>query len=136
MVMVVIVNLFIKICRRHLDLPSSPLLNFVQLQGLRLHSKKRGLAAVPKKINSENSAVEASNEDEVVVKKKTSRTPKRTQKKTIAETDASSEESIISASSEDTKKPRGRTRRKGSPPYCSFRSCYLKIYLVCAKPAI
>ncbi|CAL8095340.1 unnamed protein product [Prunus armeniaca] len=105
---------FLLLPRCHLDWPSSPSLNFVQLQGLRLHSKKRGLAAVPKKINSENSAVEASNEDEVVVKKKTSRTPKRTRKKTIAETDASSEESIISASSEDTKKPRGRTRRKAA----------------------
>lgn len=127
--MVLIVNLFIQICRCHLDWPSKPSLNLVQLQGLRLHSKKWGLAAMSKKINnSENSSVEAAIEEEVVVKKKTSRTSKRTPKKTIADSDASSDEDVSSASSEEPKKTRGRTRRKGMQdtiPLLIFLACYV-----------
>lgn len=92
-------------------------MSFVQLQGLRLHGKNRGLAALPKKINSENSALEGSVEDEeVVVKKKTPRTPRRTRKKATSDNESSDEETVISASSEESKKPRGRTRKKGIIP--------------------
>lgn len=138
--MVLIVNLFIQICRCHLDWTNKPSLNLVQLQGLRLHSKKWGLAAMSKKINnSENSAVEAAIEEEVVVKKKTSRTSKRTPKKTIADSDASSDEDVSSASSEEPKKTRGRTRRKGiqdTIPLLIFFGLLCIHYVACAKLVI
>ncbi|PRQ40617.1 putative fructokinase [Rosa chinensis] len=102
---------FLQLPRCHLDWPNKPSLNLVQLQGLRLHSKKWGLAAMSKKINnSENSALDAMNEEEVVVKKKTSRTSKRTRKKTASDSDASSDEDV----GEEPKKTRGRRRKAAS----------------------
>ncbi|XP_061991183.1 fructokinase-like 2, chloroplastic [Rosa rugosa] len=102
---------FLQLPRFHLDWPNKPSLNLVQLQGLRLHSKKWGLAAMSKKINnSENSALDAMNEEEVVVKKKTSRTSKRTRKKTASDSDASSDEDV----GEEPKKTRGRRRKAAS----------------------
>ncbi|KAM0983763.1 hypothetical protein ACFX2C_011263 [Malus domestica] len=104
---------FLLLPRCHSVWPNSRSMSFVQLQGLKLRGKKGGLAALPKKINSENSALEGSVEDEeVVVKKKTSRTPRRTRKKATSDNESSDEETVISASSEETKKPRGRTRKK------------------------
>ncbi|KAM5567429.1 fructokinase-like 2, chloroplastic [Rosa sericea] len=102
---------FLQLPRCRLDWPNKPSLNLVQLQGLRLHSKKWGLAAMSKKINnSENSALDAMNEEEVVVKKKTSRTSKRTRKKTASDSDASSDEDV----GEEPKKTRGRRKKAAS----------------------
>ncbi|XP_030491644.1 fructokinase-like 2, chloroplastic [Cannabis sativa] len=95
----------------------------VQLQGLRLQNKKWAFAA-RKKI-AENLDSETPDGDEVVVKKKTTRTSKRTRKKPITETpeenselevtsDGESVNNVVSASSKDTKKSPRKTRKKAS----------------------
>ncbi|XP_065860596.1 fructokinase-like 2, chloroplastic isoform X2 [Euphorbia lathyris] len=104
--------------------PNHHKLNFVQLQDFRLQNKW-GLAAISRKKISENLVPEEPSENGVV-KKKTPRkskktTPARTRRKSIDITeegsevaissDATTEESIVSTSSEGTKKTR-RTRRK------------------------
>ncbi|XP_062111403.1 fructokinase-like 2, chloroplastic [Humulus lupulus] len=95
----------------------------VQLQEFRLQNKKWAFAA--RKKAAENLDSEASDGDEVVVKKKTTRTSKRTWKKEITETpeedselevtsDGESVDSIVSVSSKDTKKSPRKTRKKAS----------------------
>lgn len=100
-------------------------LNFVQVQDFRLRKKLGVVSVSRKKAGTE----EAPDENGAVVKKKTTRTSKRastrTRKKAMDDNpdenpelgvanDATSDESIISASIEDSKKPRQRTRRKAA----------------------
>lgn len=101
----------------------NPPQNFVQLEGFRLQNSKWAIAA--RKKLAVDSAGEASDGDEVVVKKKkkTSKTSKRTRKKAVAETpeesselevtsDGESVETAVSAAGKDTKRSPWRTREK------------------------
>lgn len=111
----------------------------MELQGFRLQNdNKWGLAARKKKV--EELAPEAPDGDEVVVKKKTSRTTKRTRKKAVAETpkenselevtsDGESVDSVVSVSSEETKKTPRRTRKKGIA-FCCMQT-YLNLVSIC-----
>lgn len=94
-----------------------------------MQNNKWGLAAGKKAVDL---APEAPDGDEVVLKKKTSRTTKRTRKKEVAETPdenlelegtsyGESVDSIVSASSKDSSP---RTRKKG----ISF--CCMQVYFV------
>ncbi|KAJ0039108.1 hypothetical protein Pint_23482 [Pistacia integerrima] len=103
--------------------------NLIQLQDFRLNNKWC-LAATSRKKIVEALAQEEMSDNDVVAKTKTSRkskraTTKRTRKKPETDaiqenseleidSDASNEESVISASNEDTKKTQRRTRRKAA----------------------
>lgn len=102
-------------------------LHVTQFQDFRLHSKW-GIAATSKKKLNGTSPQEAISKNDVVVEKKTSRTPKRagarTRKKAIADTpeeiselevnsDFSDDENTTSASDETTQIIPRRSRRKG-----------------------
>jgi hypothetical protein len=121
-----LVILPLQLCRCHSKWPNDLSLNFVQLQDFRLQNKWK-IAAVSRTKASGTLGEEGPDENGTVVKKKTTRTTKRavarTRKKAVADnpednpelvvaSDATSDESIISASSDDSKKTRGRPRRK------------------------
>jgi len=108
----------------------------VQVQDFRLRKKLGVVSVSRKKAGTE----EAPDGNGAVVKKKTTRTSKRastrTRKKAMVDNpdenpelvvanDATSDESIISASIDDSKKPRPRTRRKGI-----FLNCNMGVYFV------
>lgn len=100
-------------------------------QNFRLHSSKWHLAATSRRKIVEASAQDKLSDNEAVVKKRapltTKRaTTKRTRKKSETDAldensdlelsrDASYEESIVAASSKDTKKAPRRNQRKGTP---------------------
>ncbi|KAL5828616.1 hypothetical protein ACOSQ3_018084 [Xanthoceras sorbifolium] len=112
---------FLSLPRWHWNRSSSPALNLVQLPDFRLR-KKWGLAATSRKKIVQTSAQGELGDNEVIVKKKTSRkrsTTPRTRKKPKAEapeedSDALDEESAVSASNVDTKKTPRRTRSKAA----------------------
>ncbi|PON79716.1 Carbohydrate kinase [Parasponia andersonii] len=115
---------FLSLPRCHSNWPlHNPSQKLVQLQGFWLQNNKWGVAARKKAV--EDLALEASDGDEVVVKKKTSRTSKRTRKKAAKEnpeenselevtTDGESVDTVVSVSSKDSKKSPRRTRKKAS----------------------
>lgn len=96
----------------------------MQPQDIRLHSKL-GLAAVSRKKAAESFGEEPADENGAVVKKKTTRkrAGRPARKKAVSDitedpelvgaSDATSDESIISALSNDSKKTQQRTRKKG-----------------------
>jgi hypothetical protein len=112
--------------RWQLNWPNHQQLNFVQLQDFRLQNKW-DLAAISRKKISEALPEEEPSENGVVGKKKTTRTgtkrtTSRTRKKKVADAleknsevvgthDPTNEKSVVS---EDPKKTRRRTRRKGT----------------------
>lgn len=92
-------------------------LNFVQLQDFGLQNKSV-LAAVPRRKAAETLGEEGPVENGTVVKKKTTRTTKRagtrTRKKAVTDNPEDSPELVASdATSDDSKKTRRRTPRKG-----------------------
>lgn len=108
----------------------------MQVQDFRLRKKLGVVSVSRKKAGTE----EAPDENGAVVKKKTTRTSKRastrTRKKAMDNNldenpelavvnDATSDESIVSASIDDSKKPRQRARRKGI-----FLNCNMDVYFV------
>ena len=108
----------------------------MQVQDFRLRKKLGVVSVSRKKAGTE----EAPDENGAVVKKKATKTGKRagtrTRKKAMDDNpdenpdlvvvnDATSDESIVSASIEDSKKPRQRTRRKGI-----FLNCNMGVYFV------
>lgn len=117
----------------------------MQLQDLRLHNKWSLVAAARRK-NVDTSAQGDSSENEVV-KKRTTRTPKRTtqtrkQKENESEnekseleitSDVSDDESMLSASAEDTKKTPRRTRKKGINLVSSFLCNFVHMLFLSAN---